>query len=443
MPKALTGMPRILPWFLGLLPLLVHAEPAYLSIQGSNTIGAALAPALARGLLHAQGATAIETLSGPAPNELQVRARDLTGRPVRIDIAAHGSSTGFLALLSADADLAASSRPIGDLEATQMQALGDLRGAASEQVIGLDGVAVIVHPGNPLPQLSIAQLGQIFSGKISRWEQLGATGGPIHLYARDDRSGTYETFKALVLDPQQAVLAAPAQRFESAEELAERVKGDRQAIGFSSLATVHGAKVLAVAEGQALAMLPTPALVASEDYPLSRRLYLYLPGASTRPQAQAFAEFAQSPAGQAIVAEQGFISQRVQALPPSMQSGMPARYRALASEARRLTVNFRFQEGSASLDNKALRDVRRVTDYLRQHGKLDEQVVLVGFGDPKEIPGRAALLSRLRAMAVRRELSRAGVAVREVTGFGDDLPVAGNDHEQGRQRNRRVEVWVY
>ena len=70
-------------------------------------------------------------------------------------------------------------------------------------------------------------------------------------------------------------------------------------------------------------------------------------------------------------------------------------------------------------------------------------VVLVGFGDPKETPGRAALLSRLRAMAVRRELARTGVQVRDVAGMGDELPVAGNDLEQGRLRNRRVEVWVY
>lgn len=122
---------------------------------------------------------------------------------------------------------------------------------------------------------------------------------------------------------------------------------------------------------------------------------------------------------------------------------MPPRYRALASEAQRLSVNFRFQEGSASLDNKALRDVQRVGDYLRQAGKLQGKVVLVGFGDPKETPGRAALLSRLRAMAVRRELARTGVQARDVTGMGDELPVAGNDLQQGRLRNRRVEVWVY
>ncbi|MNG16481.1 hypothetical protein D3C84_1003990 [compost metagenome] len=69
--------------------------------------------------------------------------------------------------------------------------------------------------------------------------------------------------------------------------------------------------------------------------------------------------------------------------------------------------------------------------------------MLVGFGDPKEDPQRAELLSKLRAMAVRRELTKGGVALREVTGLGDELPVAANTAEDGRIRNRRVEVWVY
>ncbi|BBH45627.1 phosphate ABC transporter substrate-binding/OmpA family protein [Pseudomonas sp. KU43P] len=435
-------MLRLLLLLLPFLSLTAIAEPAHLRVQGSNTIGAALLPALVQGQLRAQQATAIEQRSGTVANETVINARDDQGQPLRIDIAAHGSSTGFAALGRGDADLAASSRPISDTEAQQLKALGDLRAARAEQVIGLDGVAVIVHPDNPLPQLSTRQLALIYAGQIQRWEQLGVAGGDIHLYARDDRSGTFETFKALVLDPHHAELAAKVQRFEASEELTARVVADRQAIGFSSLAAVHGAKVLAIAEGDAPAMLPERPLVASEDYPLSRRLYLYLP-ANAKPQAKALADFAQSPAGQAIVAEQGFVSQQINAQAVPAQGDMPPRYRNLAQQAQRLSVNFRFQEGSASLDNKALRDVQRVADYLRQAGKLQSKAVLVGFGDPKETPGRAALLSRLRAQAVRRELARDGVEVLEVTGMGDELPVAGNDLEQGRLRNRRVEVWVY
>ncbi|WEK33099.1 MAG: substrate-binding domain-containing protein [Candidatus Pseudomonas phytovorans] len=435
-------MPRLLVLLLTLLPLATLAEPAHLRVQGSNTIGAALLPALVQGQLRAQHATAIAQQSGNVANETVITAQDANGRPVRVDIAAHGSSTGFAALGRGDADLAAASRPINDSEVRQLRALGDLRAASAEQVIGLDGVAVIVHPDNPLPGLNTEQLAHIFSGKIQRWEQLGIAGGAIHLYARDDRSGTFETFKALVLEPQHDDLSAKARRFESSDELALKVATDRQAIGFSSLAAVHGAKVLAVAEGDAPAMLPERALVASEDYPLSRRLYFYLP-ANPKAQAKALADFAQSPAGQAIVARQGFVSQQIQAQPVAPQADMPPRYRTLAQQAQRLSVNFRFQEGSASLDNKALRDVQRVAEYLRQAGKLQSKAVLVGFGDPKETPGRAALLSRLRAQAVRRELARDGVELLEITGMGDELPVAGNELEQGRLRNRRVEVWVY
>lgn len=435
-------MPRALFLLIALLPGLTLAGPAQLRVKGSNTIGAALLPALATGLLQAQHARAIERQPGAQANETLVTAQDAKGDPLRIDIAAHGSSTGFTALGRGDADLAAASRPISDTELRQLRALGDLRAASSEQVIGLDGVAVIVHPDNPLPQLTTAQLARIFAGQIDRWEQLGVSSGPIHLYARDDRSGTFETFRALVLEPRQAELAAQAQRFESSDELATRVAGDRQAIGFTSLASVHGAKVLAVAEGDAPAMLPDRSLIASEDYPLSRRLYFYLP-ANAKPLAKALVEFAQSPAGQAIVAEQGFVSQQIKAQAVPAQADMPPRYRSLAQQAQRLSVNFRFQEGSASLDNKALRDVQRVVEYLRHNDKLQSKAVLVGFGDPKETPGRAALLSRLRALAVRRELARDGVEVLEVAGMGDELPVAGNDLERGRLRNRRVEVWVY
>ncbi|KPM64691.1 hypothetical protein HB4184_08815 [Pseudomonas putida] len=435
-------MLRLLVLLLTLLPLATPAEPAHLRVQGSNTIGAALLPALVQGQLRAQRATAIQQQPGNVANETVITAQDDHGQPIRINVAAHGSSTGFIALGRGDADLAAASRPINDSELHQLRALGDLRAASAEQIIGLDGVAVIVHPDNPLPQLNTQQLAQIFSGQIQRWEQLGIAGGAIHLYARDDRSGTYETFKALVLEPLHDELSAKARRFESSDELASQVATDRQAIGFSSLAAVHGAKVLAVAEGDAPAMLPERALVASEDYPLSRRLYFYLP-ANPKPQAKALADFAQSPAGQAIVAQQGFVSQQIKAQPVPPLADMPPRYRTLAQKAQRLSVNFRFQEGSASLDNKALRDVQRVVEYLRQAGKLQSKAVLVGFGDPKETPGRAALLSRLRAQAVRRELARDGVEVLEVTGMGDELPVAGNELEQGRLRNRRVEVWVY
>ncbi|MDU9392384.1 phosphate ABC transporter substrate-binding/OmpA family protein [Pseudomonas sp. zfem002] len=429
-------MTRLCALLLALLTPLAVADT--LRIQGSNTIGTTLAPALVRGLLQSRGISEIHSEPGAQANEVRIRGGD-----IQVDIAAHGSSTGFVALKAGTAELAAASRPIKDSEAADLQALGNLTSADAEQVIALDAVAVLVHPDNPLPQLTTEQLARIFSGQIATWEELGVGGGPIQLYARDDRSGTWETFKALVLEPHRQSLASSARRFESGEELAEAVRHDRQAIGFSSLSTVHGARVLAVADGASRALLPSPEQVASEDYPLSRRLYFYLPPAQGNPLARALLDFTQSPRGQAIVASNGFIDQRVRTLSAPPQADMPPSYRRLSGEAQRLSVNFRFQEGSATLDNKARRDIQRLVDYLKQNRKLERKVVLVGFGDAKDDARRAFLLSRLRAMAVRRELLRQGVTLREVMGLGAELPVAANTDTQGRIRNRRVEAWVY
>ncbi|SEM54038.1 phosphate transport system substrate-binding protein [Pseudomonas sp. ok272] len=423
------------------LPIPEHG--AVLRIQGSNTIGADLGPALAKGLLAEQGVLKVHSESTGKDNEQRIVGHTAEGRRVVIEIAAHGSSTGFIALNSASADLAASSRPIKDNERVALEAQGDLKSPGAEQVIAIDGLAIILHPTNPLPQLTTEQLARIFSGEVQTWEALGGIGGAIHLYARDDQSGTYDTFLELVLRDRGKTLAHSATRFESSEQLSDAVSQDPQGIGFIGLPYVRQAKAVAIVDGGSQPMLPLNSLIATEDYPLSRRLYFYVPPTGHNPWAQALVTFAQGRKGQAIVAANGFIAQTVQAMHVTASADMPSDYLAITQGAQRLSVNFRFAEGSASLDNKALQDLPRVLDYLRQHDKLNAQVMLVGFGDAKTDPQRAALLSKLRAMAVRRELVKSGVVLRDIRGFGAHMPVAANRDDEGRIKNRRVEVWVY
>jgi phosphate transport system substrate-binding protein len=423
------------------LPLPSDNLPA-LRIQGSNTIGAQLGPALVVGLLTQQGAQNVQQQPGKRPNEIRVVGHMPSGQNISIEIAAHGSSTGFTALKAGQADLAASSRPIKNSEVSELAALGDLRSQNAEQVIAIDGVAVILHPSNPLRELSIDQLARIFSGEIHDWEQLGGTGGAIHLYARDQQSGTFDTFNELVLARFDKDLARDARRFESGEGLSDEVSNDRQGIGFIGVPYVRKAKAVAIIDGESKAMLPSVSLIATEDYPLSRRLYFYLPPESGQRWAKALVRFAQSPQGQSIVAQNGFVAQTIQAVKVRPTSQMPPEYQNLTREAERLSVNFRFAQGSASLDTKARLDLNRVVDYLKAHDKLDQKVTLVGFGDAKSDPARAQLLSKLRAMAVRRELLKSQVVLHDVRGFGDEMPVATNDVDEGRIKNRRVEVWV-
>ena len=423
------------------LPLPADDRPV-LRIQGSNTIGAKLGPALVTGLMQEQGLNDIRT-SVTQENEQAVSALNGAGRKITVTIAAHGSGTGFSAIGQGSAELAASSRPIKDAESASLSSFGNMKSRDAEQVIAIDGLAIVLHPSNPISALSTLQLAQIFSGEISDWAQLGGRPGAIDLYARDDNSGTFDTFKELVLSANGKQLSGKAKRFESSEQLSDSVARDTNGIGFIGLPYVRKAKAVAIAAGDSQPMAPSVTLIATEDYPLSRRLFLYGPPKNANPWAEALLQFAQSPRGQAIVASNGFIAQTVEAVKVEATADMPPAYQALAREAQRLSVNFRFQEGSANLDNKAQQDLRRVLDYLRQHDKLQNKVVLVGFGDPKAVSARAELLSKLRAMAVRRELAREGVVMREVTGLGDDLPVADNEGDSGRIKNRRVEVWVY
>ncbi|MFC6337953.1 OmpA family protein [Pseudomonas sp. CCM 7891] len=429
------------PAFSTQLPLPVHG-PA-LRIQGSNTIGATLGPALVKGLMEQQGLQDVHSASSGQANEQHVMGKTRQGKRVTIEVAAHGSSTGFTALQKANADLAASSRPIKDNERMALEPLGDLKSPDAEHVIAIDGLAIILHPHNPLNALSTEQLAQVFSGEVTTWEALGGSGGKIHLYARDDQSGTYDTFKELVLAPRDTSLDPRAKRFESSEKLSDGVSHDPQGIGFIGLPYVRQAKAVAIVDGDSQAMPPLNSLIATEDYPLSRRLYFYLPPVGQNPWAKALVDFAQSAKGQAIVAANGFIAQQVRAMRVEPRAPMPEAYQAIAREAQRLTVNFRFEEGSASLDNKARQDVMRVAAYLRNHDKLNKQVTLAGFGDAKDDSQRATLLSKLRAMAVRRELVKHGVVLRDIRGFGDEMPVAANTADEGRIKNRRVEVWVY
>lgn len=418
-------------------------NPVALRIQGSNTIGAELSPALVKALLTSNAFKNAHAVPGANENEQHLVGTAPGGQNIIVELAAHGSGTGFVGLKNSQADLAASSRPIKDAEVGDLKSLGDLRSAGAEHVIGIDGVAVIVNAKNSLNSLSTQQLANIFSGEAKNWEDVGGHGGEIHLYARDEQSGTFDTFKELVLGSRGKKLASSAKRFESNETLADTVSGDVQGIGFTSFSALRQAKALSVSDGESQAMLPTLQLIATEDYPLSRRLFFYYPPSNKNPWAQALVSFSESPQGQDIVTANGFIGQTPQTIQVEPTASMPAKYQQLAKDARRLSINFRFAEGSATLDNKAQADIQRVVTYLKSHDKLKGQVALYGFDDANPNQERAQLISKLRAMVVLRALAKQGALIRDFDGFGSLRPVASNDSEEGRIKNRRVEVWVY
>lgn len=417
----------------------LHLDRGHLfTVQGSNTVGARLAPSWAKAYLSAKGAEGVQIEALGQENEYRVKGRN-GNHAVYIDIHAHGSSTGFRGLKASTANLAMSSRPIKGKEVISLQSLGDMKGARAEHVVAIDGLAVIVHPLNAASELSVDQVAQIFSGKITHWKELGGANRPISLYARDNNSGTFDTFKSLVLRKKYR-LSPIAKRFESNDELSEQVANDVYGIGFVGLASVNQSKAVAISDSGTDALRPEMIFVATEDYPLSRRLFMYSPPSVDNAYVDEFIEFAQSLPGQELVEAIGFVSQNPKELKIDLDSG-PKQYQILAQLAERLSVNFRFQPGQADLDNKALKDVERLASYIKANNRPSFSIQLVGFSNEESTGHRARVLSRLRATAVKSALYRYGIRTESVIGFGDSLRVANADGSSAI-KNERVEAWV-
>jgi phosphate transport system substrate-binding protein len=422
----------------GVTPGLAFAHD--LEIHGSNTIGATLAPMLITGFLEQlTGAPATATATGTENETVLTTMRG--SKPLTVSVAAHGSSTGFTAMMASKADIWAASRRIKDTEVNAMAGQADMTTADSEHIIAIDGLAILVHPSNPVDQLSIETLAKIFAGEITNWSAFGGPDLTIRVYARDDRSGTWDTFKDLVLAGKYR-LTDKALRYESNDQLSDDISGDPAGIGFTGFASVRSSKLLAIADGNAPALRPSELSVATEDYPLSRRLYLYTPGASSKPLAQAFIDFAQSQTGQDIVAETGFFSQNPFAVDPVQDDSVPDTFKRLTEPYQRLSVNVRFTEGRTLLDNKAQRDLLRIQHYLGETGRTGKDLMLIGFADEQSDELRAQMISELRALTVSKALRERGTLVPGHTGYGHSMRVGAAGGDNGATRNGRVEVWV-
>lgn len=270
-----------------------------LRLHGSNTIGKELALAVCEDFLKSVGATSIQRKAREKENETDIEAilPSESAEPLTIEVQAHGTKTAFGDMAAGKCDIGMASRQINPDEAQQcaVAGLGDMFSPACENVLGLDGIAVFVNKSNPLNALTKEQIADIFSGAITDWSQVGGRSGPINLYTPDDKSGTFDMFNSLVLGT--TPLSSQALRYENSAKLSDEVASDPNGIGFAGMAFVRSSKPLAISETGTKPLLPTAFTVATGDYPLSRRLFLYIPAEPQNKWTRKFVEFGLSSLG--------------------------------------------------------------------------------------------------------------------------------------------------
>ena len=414
-----------------------------LRLHGSNIEGIRLAPALAAAYLQQMGATetVIVTTNDPVEEYIQGYLPK-SQEAVAVEIFAHGSSTSFSDLVAQKADIAMSSIPIKPKFRKDLKPLfGDVLSDKNEIVVGSDGLAIIVHQTNPVDSLTTKQIAGLLSGDIADWSQVGGNAGPVNVHARDELSGAYDTIQHMVLNPYNKRLSNSAKRYDSVIALANAVANDLSGIGFVGLPFAQRAKTIAVADSDEIVpILPTPFTVATEDYPLTRRLYFYVSEQSENPHVHIMANFALSQKGQTIVEKEGFVSHILHTARPAITQAMPEDYILLTRVAERLSLNFRFKLGSSELDAKSKHDIERLLSYMQ--ARPNKKLMLFGFTDSLGSENSNLKLSVERATKVKRILAERNVDTLLLKGFGEKLPVASNNTDDGRHHNRRVEVWI-
>lgn len=414
-----------------------------------------------------------DTIGGKLTPELAEAFRSEYGSSVGFVIEALGSSTAFVGLFDGSADLGASSRPINERETETARSLGV---ALREVVIAYDGVAVIVHPDNPVRELSVAQLSLLFSGKVRSWKGVGGPDRPVRLISRPSYSGTHAFFKEKALRRGNArgpeEFAASTEWMEENGAIVSTVKADPNAVSYVGLGWVSsGVKALAIVARPGEPPVPPSAeSVRTGRYPLYRPLLMYAPPAP-REQALQFLRFVFSEPGRRIVEANGFVPPDAGApLPPFLATvQMPAPLRAVsqavaepmpvvgpaesapasrpdpssaqvpANRSRPEVVRVYFPFGAMTLGAEAMATLQGVAARLKAGG-ID--VVLVGHADARGLHEANHKVALARAHAVAAYLRSQGIDGRlfRVEGAGADTPVASNETPAGRAKNRRVDI---
>lgn len=219
-----------------------------------------------------------------------------------VQVTGGGSGTGIAALINKATDICAASRPMKPEERKKAEEKQTKK--VTEIPVALDGIAIYVHGKNTLKEITLAQIKDIYIGKITSWKSLGGEDKKIVVYSRENNSGTYVYFKEHVLQEEDFV--ADAQTLPGTAAVINAVSKDRYSIGYGGIAYAKGVSVVGVKkDAGSKAVVPSLETVRANTYSISRHLYFYVMG---KPQGglKSFIDWVLSGEGQKICEEVGY-----------------------------------------------------------------------------------------------------------------------------------------
>lgn len=324
--------------------------------------------------------------------------------------------------------------------------------------LAMDALVAIVAPDNPTPEISTPALAGVLAGDITNWAAIGGPDMPIVLHALRPESDLQLALSDRLGTPILAAILHPDQ-----QSLSAAVARDPWAIGISGRSAILPARRIPLTDSCGFPLLPTPLAVKAEDYPLALPVVFLTPKRRLPLLTREFLDFLRTPAAQEVISASGFID-RAATRQPMTADGLRLinaiqgageditladlkRLVNLMDGADRLSLTFRFEDGSSTLDAQSLDNLADLAQLIASGQFRNERMVLAGFTDGSGAAAANLALSVERAAKVAQELAAIAPdlgpeALPAINGFGEALPMACDETAIGRQLNRRVELWL-
>lgn len=220
---------------------------------------------------------------------------------VAIQVTGGGSGIGISALINRATDIANSSRPMKPAEVEKIKARYGTMGV--EIPCAKDGISIYLNKNNPISELTLKQIADIYTGKVTNWKQVGGADAPIKLYGRENSSGTYVYFKDFVIKHDYAITC---QSLPGTAAIVNAIKKDKNGIGYGGAAYDTGVKDCKVKkDDNSPAYSPTAETIRAKTYPITRYLYMYM-GSRPTGATKKYIDWILSPEGQKICTEVGY-----------------------------------------------------------------------------------------------------------------------------------------
>ncbi len=440
---------------------------ADVAIAGSEAIGLGMMPLLMTGFAATMDADAELTNTSAGETLATVIADGGFGDEIgSYLVSATTDADAFQALLDGSAKVGMSSRRITKDEARALRAAGagNMVSPQQERIIAVDSMVVVTHESNPVGELDLDQLRGIFSGQIRNWSELGGPDRDINVIMREQDSASYEFFMSYLFGEERPDFL-PQGISADDQAMSNTIYQDRNAIGFLGYAFQRGAKPVTLINECGIATRPDAFSAKTEEYALSRRMYLYNRADNIDAQSRDFLDFVISEDADGVIGKSGFIDLGIKRVGQSLDEG---RGKAMTIEVAsygagfesevaremiadmvnydRLSTTFRFRTGSSKLDERGKLDLERLVDYL-EDAPAGSTVNVVGFTDSVGAFDANRRLSLGRAAEVVDYIQQtAGERLNHIelatAGYGEVAPSACNVTDRGRSINRRVEVWI-